>query len=212
MSVTTRSRKSPSNAMEAPAPTEEVEVAVTTATTPTVKDKTKVYALTPALVSNEPIDYGTAAGAKIYKQATEKLKTKYDLKVETIHLFLAQLEDRAIAMGWMTICEVPDENKVPRNIFTQFGQLTEKNVEEHAAIYMGLEDKRKQLAVQMATCILNSLTDEALIEIRILRTLFTVNDIHHGPSCYGQLFSVQPSTLRHRLRYYGRNSGWRQKH
>ena len=148
---------------------------------PTAKDKTAAYALTPALVSNEPIDYGTAAGAKIYKQATEKLKTEYDLKVETIHLFLAQLEDRATAMGWSSICEVPDDGKVLRSIFTHFGQLTEENMEEHAAQYMGLEDKRKQLAVQMATCILNSLTDEALIEIRVVRAQYTVNDVHHGP-------------------------------
>ena len=27
----------------------------------------KVYALTPALISNEAIDYGTSAGVKIYK-------------------------------------------------------------------------------------------------------------------------------------------------
>ena len=181
MSITTRSRKGASNVAEVPTPPEEEEVAVTATVTPNVKDKTTIYALTPALVSNEPIDYGTAAGAKIYKQATEKLKTEYDLKVETIHLFLAQLEDRASAMGWMSICEVPDENKVLRNIFTQFGQLTEENMEEHAAEYMGLEDKRKQLAVQMSTCILNSLTDEALIEIRIVRAQYTVNNIHHGP-------------------------------
>ena len=110
MSITTRSRKGASNVAEVPTPPEEEEVAVTATVTPNVKDKTAIYALTPALVSNEPIDYGTAAGAKIYKQATEKLKTEYDLKVETIHLFLAQLEDRAAAMGWMKICEVPDEN------------------------------------------------------------------------------------------------------
>ena len=124
--MTTRSRKSPNNEVNGPSPPEEDEVAVTSVTTPKGKDKATIYALTPALISNEPIDYGSAAGAKIYKQATEKLKTEYDLKVETIHLFLAQLEDRASAMGWMTICEVPDVNKVPRNIFTQFGQLTEK--------------------------------------------------------------------------------------
>ena len=181
MSITTRSRKGAGNATKVPTPFEEEEVAVTTTVTPTAKDKTAVYALTPALVSNEPIDYGTAAGAKIYKQATEKLKTEYDLKVETIHLFLAQLEDRATAMGWSSICEVPDDGKVLRSIFTHFGQLTEENMEEHAAQYMGLEDKRKQLAVQMATCILNSLTDEALIEIRVVRAQYTINDIHHGP-------------------------------
>ena len=61
--------------------------------------KTSVYALTPALVSNESIDYGTAAGAKIYKQATEKLKTEYDLKMETIHIFLAQMERQSLGNG-----------------------------------------------------------------------------------------------------------------
>ena len=181
MSITTRSRKS---ANETAALTTITEDEVEVEKTPTVQTettKTTVYALTPALVSNEPIDYGSASGAKIYKQATGKLKTEYDLKVGTIHLFLAQLEDRATAMGWTTICEIPDEDGVPRSLFTQFGQLTEKALEEHAAEYMGLEDKRKQLAVQMSTCILNSLTDEALIEIRIVRTQYTVNDVHHGP-------------------------------
>ena len=66
-------------------------------------------------------------------------------------------------------------------MFTEFGRLTEKAVEDHAAVYMGIDDKRKQLAVQMSTCILNSLTDDALIEIRIVRAQFTVNEIHHGP-------------------------------
>ena len=134
MSVTTRSRKKQGDSPGSPNTTEEVEA---TPTTPVVT-KSKVYALTPALVSNEPIDYGTAAGAKIYKQATDKLKTEYNLKGDTIHLFLAQLEDRATAMGWTTICEVPDEDGVRRNMFTEFGRLTEKAVEDHAAIYMGI--------------------------------------------------------------------------
>ena len=72
-------------------------------------------------MSNEPIDYGSTSGTKIYKQATEKLKTEYNLKGETIHLFLAQLEDRATAMGWATICEIPDEDGMNRNMFTEFG-------------------------------------------------------------------------------------------
>ena len=177
MSGATRSRKKQGDSQS---PTRVAEEEGTLVTTPTTREK-KVYALTPALVSNEPIDYGSASGAKIYKQATEKLKTEYNLKGETIHLFLAQLEDRATAMGWATICEIPDENGVKRNMFTEFGRLTEKAVEEHAAIYMGIDDKRKQLAVQMSTCILNSLTDDALIEIRIVRAQFTVNEIHHGP-------------------------------
>ena len=177
MSVTTRSRKKQGDGPSSPSIDDEVAVE---ATTPVMKNS-KVYALTPALVSNEPIDYGSAAGAKLYKQATEKLKTEYDLKGDTFHLFLAQLEDRATAMGWPLICEIPDEDGVRRNMFTEFGRLTEKAVEDHAAIYMGIDDKRKQLAVQMSTCILNSLTDDALIEIRSVRAQFTVNEIHHGP-------------------------------
>ena len=176
MSVTTRSRKKQDDGSDSPSIAEE---GGTVSTTPVIKKK--VYALTPALMSNKPIDYGSTAGAKIYKQATKKLKTEYDLKGETIHLFLAQLEDRSTAMGWATICDIPDENDVKRNLVTEFDRLTEKAVEEHAAEYMGIEDKRKQLAVQMATCILNSLTDDALIEIRIVRAQFTVNEIHHGP-------------------------------
>ena len=76
MSVTTRSRKKLDDGSDTPSIAEEEG---TVATTPTTK-KNKVYALTPALVSNEPIDYGSASGAKINKQATEILRTEYDLK------------------------------------------------------------------------------------------------------------------------------------
>ena len=70
MSVTTQSRKKQGDGPSSPSIDEEVAVE---ATTPVMR-KSKVYALTPALVSNEPIDYGSAAGAKLYKQVTEKLK------------------------------------------------------------------------------------------------------------------------------------------
>ena len=63
MSMTTRSRKSPSNEVNEPSPPEEDEVAVTSVTTPKVKDKPTIYALTPALISNEPIDYCDVSGA-----------------------------------------------------------------------------------------------------------------------------------------------------
>ena len=132
MSITTRSRKSANETAASPTITEDELEVEKTPTIQTETTKTTVYALTPALVSNKPIDYGSAPGAKIYKQATGKLKTEYYLKVGKIH-FLEQLEDRATAMGWTTICEIPDEDGVPRSLFTQFGQLTEKALEEHAA-------------------------------------------------------------------------------
>ena len=205
MSITTRSRRSANaagTAEAAAATTEdrmegtEEEEDVEEPGPPLVRRTTqtsKVYALTPALISNEAIDYGTSAGVKIYKQAVEKLKTEYDLKGDTIHLFLVQLEDRSTSMGWEVICRIPDEDGVVRNLFTEFGRLTEKAMEDHASIYMGLEDRRKQLAVQMATCILNSLTDAALIEIRILHPKFTVNDVHHGPLLLWEI--IQRATI-----------------
>ena len=71
MSVTTRSRKKQDDGSDSPSIAEE---GGTVSTTPVIKKK--VYALTPALMSNEPIDYGSTAGVKIYKQASEKLKTE----------------------------------------------------------------------------------------------------------------------------------------
>ena len=80
MSVTTRSMRSSSAAAavaeeEVVATTEELEEEeVYVPGTPPVQqaDLTgKVYALTPALISHEAIDYSTSAGAKLYKQAVE---------------------------------------------------------------------------------------------------------------------------------------------
>ena len=115
------------------------------------------------------------------------------MKGDSIHLFLVQLEDRSASMGWGTICIIPDESGVHRNIFTEFGRLSEKSIEDRAAIYMGIEDRRKQSAVQMSTCILNSLTDSALIEIRIVHQRFTVNNSHHGPLLLWEI--IQRATI-----------------
>ena len=48
-------------------------------------------------------------------------------------------------------------------------------------------------SVSFITCILNSLTDSALIEIRILHPKFTVNDIHHGPLLLWEI--IQRATI-----------------
>ena len=75
MSITTRSMRNnsvPTPSGEEKDAEEEVEVPLEDEDC----QETVIYTLTPALVTNEPIDYSTVAGAKIYKQATEKLKTE----------------------------------------------------------------------------------------------------------------------------------------
>ena len=52
---------------------------------------------------------------------------------------------------------------------------------DHAKNYMQMNDRRKQMAYQMSSCIISSLTAEAQLSIRTLQDAYTVEDILHGP-------------------------------
>ena len=65
------------------------------------------FALSPALVEPGILNYGTAEGSSIYKQAIKPLKEDFECTPEGLNVLLAQVKDRAIAFGWTHILEIP---------------------------------------------------------------------------------------------------------
>ena len=59
-----------------------------------------VYALSPATVSSEILDYGSKAGVDIYKTDITKLATPHSVDGEGLKTFLNELQDRITTTGW----------------------------------------------------------------------------------------------------------------
>ena len=58
-----------------------------------------VFALNPAQVNNNIIDYSTVESIILYKAAIAPLKTKFDLKTENLNSFLERFRMRAQAFA-----------------------------------------------------------------------------------------------------------------
>ena len=61
------------------------------------------FALTPARANpNAFLDYTTANGSKILKQASSALDYKFDCEEASVQTFIETLRDRAASSGWDT--------------------------------------------------------------------------------------------------------------
>jgi hypothetical protein len=101
------------------------------------------FALAPALVDNNVIDYSQATGQKLYKSAIEALQDPYDGQEADLKVFLKQLETRAQMLGWTFILDVPRDLNAPDdtiNILTGYGCLTMEQVRAHAATYINAQN------------------------------------------------------------------------
>ena len=139
------------------------------------------FALHPALVNNQVLDYSTTTGNKLYNKATAPLPDEGNLTGETIQVFLTQLGGRAVTMGWSAICTIPDSNGNNRDLFTEFGMLNRQNMVDKANTYMGNDVRDKQNSAQMAVCIMALLDNEAQLTMRNAREDYVINDEPNGP-------------------------------
>ena len=74
------------------------------------------FALSPALVTNQVLDYSTSTGQKLYNAAVESLQDPYNGSEAALNIFLEQLKTRAECMGWMTILDVPPDLTEPNEV------------------------------------------------------------------------------------------------
>jgi len=117
------------------------------------------FALTPGQAGDAIIDYTSATGIKIYKNATAPLETKHDLSAEKLQNFLDSLEQRAIDHDWEAILDIPNEDEETyTHLIRKHGSLSLKQVRAHAETYVRNNTRATQDSQQMASCILKSLT------------------------------------------------------
>jgi hypothetical protein len=137
-----------------------------------------IFADAPGLIDGQPIDYGTAEGAKAFKAASKELPIKFDCLPGSLKVFLANLQDRALINGWERILNVPEDatvvNGPTRYLLSEYGNISLRQVAAHAAIYLPQQVRARQDSMQLYHCIMSSLTTEAKAKITLYSSEYTI--------------------------------------
>ena len=147
---------------------------------------TPEFALSPALIGTNPIDYSTSLGAKLYASATKELQNdKFDLESEGLVPFLTKLEARQKEQGWDYIMEIPSDSNYPhdnlKNLIEAYGERSMEQVQEHALTYITNPSRCAQESFALYNCLMNSLSIEGTSKVSIWKDQYTINNISSGP-------------------------------
>jgi hypothetical protein len=137
------------------------------------------FALAPALLDNNIIDYSTAAGVKLYGKATEPLKDLYDGNEADLGLFLQQVKTRAEVFGWNHVLAVPPDLANPDetlDLIQHYGELTLEQVRAFAETYVNNQSRAAQDDAQLYQCLRKSLTKEAETNIVLFQEDYTIGE------------------------------------
>ena len=145
------------------------------------------FALSPALVSNDPIDYATREGQAVYRTGIAALDddNRFEGTATGLRHFLSLVETRAGMMGWGTILTVPDNPQQPlgaaKPLLTRYGELTLAHCREFVdANVVGQQNRAAQDLAMLYQCLVNSLTPAAWSRISLHHADYTVNGTPDG--------------------------------
>ncbi|CAB9531199.1 hypothetical protein SEMRO_3320_G346710.1 [Seminavis robusta] len=102
------------------------------------------FAINPAGAGNQPWDFTSATGLKIFIASTTPFKILYDGNQTGLRDFLRKIFQRAESYGWTTILMINNSQGVSKNITTQHGSLTVANVRAHAITYLRQQQREHQ--------------------------------------------------------------------
>lgn len=119
------------------------------------------FARLPGMQNLNALDYQKPEEFKIFSKASEGFTDKFDLTDEHLYVFLAMIKDRSDIYNWNTIMMVPDSANVPRNLLTNFGQISLENCRAHAITVASVESRNAQNDVMLYFLLVNSMTKDA---------------------------------------------------
>jgi hypothetical protein len=139
------------------------------------------FALVPGQANNDPLDYSKAADVKLFHRAIKGIEPKFDLKENSLQVFLAKVKEQARIFNWAAVIDIPDTAGTVRNLITNYGQLTIDNCKTHAMTYIAAQNRRAQDSMMMFQCLSSSLTEEANVMMLSNPEAYTVNSTPSGP-------------------------------
>jgi hypothetical protein len=160
-----------------------------------------VFTQSPAVINvNNPWDWTSANGAKLYATMMSPLATKFSGKQEDIRNFMSMLEIAANAFGWtpiiLTIPQVGALPQVPpvagRDMFAHYGMITIDDIRAHAYGangYVGTQTRAAQAAEILAIVITKSMADIPLRKLMSKKAQFYFDGTPNGPLMLKTLLS-----------------------
>lgn len=128
------------------------------------------FALGPATVTGNIIDYSTTAGIKLFKMAGDQLKSEFDLDNVNFSRFTDNLHSRAVENGWDKQIMLVNNIYILRN----YGTLTYASVLTHVQAYAFTDSRSAQDSTNLFNCLENTLTKEAMATMYAERQLYTL--------------------------------------
>ena len=137
------------------------------------------FALTPALINNDPLDFTQVQAIKLFYRATQALENQYDLSTDGLKLFLESLRQRSIESNWWMTLTI-NRNNVAYNLIDHYGVLSYQDVRDRAMMYHGQHTRDAQNSMQIFTCLSNTLTQEAKARVYVESDKYTIGDSADG--------------------------------
>ena len=104
------------------------------------------FALAPGRAfANAPFYYQTFVGLKLWEQGTKALSSPYDVDSNCTVMFIEELKQRSIAMGWQKhVLTIPvpqpgGHTIANRSLLSHYGLISMDNIHEHALTYVSTE-------------------------------------------------------------------------
>jgi len=147
-----------------------------------------VFALSPALINQGPIDYMTPEGIKLWRGAIEPLaKELFTLAPHRFKLFHSTLTEQTMVYGRENILNIPVDMAVQGrpicSLLTHYGQVMLQQVKDHAATYLNAQTRAAQNNLLLYTCLATSIAQETKAKAMIFH-----NDYHEGQTPIGAAY------------------------
>lgn len=156
-------------------------------------DNAVPFALTPAAVNPDVIDYSTNAGLKLYNTVTAPLEDKFDGTQNTLHGFLGQVKDRARDAIWSEILRIPSGGTKSYNLVSHYGQLTLHRVRQHASTYIGTPTRNAQNSAQLYAFLRNSIDKGTRDKVLLREDEYKIRGMPDGP-CFLKVLILESHT------------------
>jgi len=136
---------------------------------------------------NQPIDYSTSEGIKMFAKATSSLysddKEAFDCSSEGLLDFIGLVKDRATMVAYNDIFRIPDNSVNPpvtRDFLSNYGALSYDDIKANVASYIASQSRKAQESFQLYHALMNSLSAAGRAKVSVWEDDYTVQGIKSG--------------------------------
>lgn len=134
------------------------------------------FALSPAAINNEIIDYSTAEGMKLYNKAIAPLSMTFGLEAAKLNAFIQLFRARADSSNWWPALTFIQDGET-YNLVDHYGIIRKSTIRAKGLTYTGQASRNAQNSEQIYQCLLHSLTEAAQNKVTVEANEYMLPDL-----------------------------------